>query len=77
MRWPSLLLPPGCAAPIYNNPALNGIDWREGDNAVIDDLEYSTNFHILNSLRSRGVEMRIARNENGTVSPERFEALVE
>ena len=63
----------GCGS----NIALNGIDWREGDNAVIDDLEYSTDFHILNSLRTQGVEMRIARSENGTVPPEKFEALVD
>ncbi len=63
----------GCGS----NIALNGIDWREGDNAVIDDLEYSTDFHILNSLRKQGVEMRIARSEKGAVPPEKFEALVD
>ncbi len=63
----------GCGS----NIALKGIDWRRGDNAVIDDLEFSTDFHILNSLRERGVEMRIARSDNGAVSPDQFEALVD
>jgi len=63
----------GCGS----NIALNGINWRKGDNVVIDDLEYPTDFHILNSLKKKGVEIRIARNENGTVSPKKFEALAD
>jgi len=63
----------GCGS----NIALNGIDWQQGDNAVIDDLEYPTDFHILNALRKKGVEIRIARQENGAISPETFEALTD
>jgi len=61
----------GCGS----NIALNGIEWRKGDNVVIDDLEYPTDFHILNSLKEKGVEVRIARNKRGFVSSETFEAL--
>ena len=63
----------GCGS----NIALNGIDWQRGDNAVIDDLEYPTDFHILNVLRKKGVEIRIARQENGAVTPDKFEALAD
>lgn len=63
----------GCGS----NIALNGIDWQKGDNAVIDDLEYPTDFHILNVLRKKGVEIRIARQKNGAVSPDKFEALAD
>ena len=63
----------GCGS----NIALNGIDWKKGDNAVIDDLEYPTDFHILNVLRKKGVEIRIARHENGAVSPDKFESLAD
>jgi selenocysteine lyase/cysteine desulfurase len=63
----------GCGS----NIALNGIDWQKGDNAVIDDLEYPTDFHILNVLRKKGVEIRIARQENGAVSPDKFAALAD
>ncbi len=63
----------GCGS----NIALNGIDWQKGDNAVIDDLEYPTDFHILNKLRKKGVEIRIARQKNGAVSPDKFEALAD
>jgi len=63
----------GCGS----NIALNGIDWRPGDNAVIDDLEYPTDFHILNALKRKGVEVRIARHRNGAVAPETFESLAD
>lgn len=60
-----------------SNIALNGIDWRRGDNVVTDDLEYPTDLHILNALKKKGVEVRIARNEGGAVSPEQFDALAD
>jgi len=63
----------GCGS----NLALNGIDWRQGDNAVIDDLEYPTDFHILNSLKEKGVEIRIAQNVRGFISPDSFAALTD
>jgi selenocysteine lyase/cysteine desulfurase len=63
----------GCGS----NIALNGIDWKKGDNAVIDDLEYPTDFHVLNALRQRGVEIRIARHTDGAVPPAAFEALAD
>ncbi len=63
----------GCGS----NIALNGIDWKKGDNAIIDDLQYPTDFHILNSLKKNGVEIRIARNDKGAVPPEKFEALAD
>ena len=63
----------GCGS----NIALNGINWQKGDNAVIDDLEYPTDFHILNVLKKKGVEIRIARNENGAVSPDKFDTLTD
>jgi len=63
----------GCGS----NIALNGIDWQPGDNAVVDDLEYSTDMHILNALRQKGVEIRIVRNRDGVETPEDFAALTD
>ncbi len=63
----------GCGS----NIALNGIDWRPGDNAVVDDLEYETDMHILNALRRKGVEIRIVRNRDGVETPEQFAALAD
>jgi len=59
------------------NIALNGIDWHAGDNAVVDDLEYPTDVHILNALKKRGVDVRIAKSENGAVSTDVIEELVD
>jgi len=63
----------GCGS----NIAINGIDWRQGDNAVIDDIEYPTDFHVLNALKHKGVEIRIARSKNGAVAPDAIDALVD
>ncbi|MCP4604262.1 MAG: aminotransferase class V-fold PLP-dependent enzyme [Proteobacteria bacterium] len=63
----------GCGS----NIALNGINWQQGDNVVTDNLEYPTDLHILNALNKKGVEVRIARNEGGAVSPEQFDALAD
>ena len=60
-----------------SNIALNGIEWRKGDNAIIDDLDYPTDYHVLNKLRQKGVEVRIARNEGGAVPSDKFEALAD
>jgi len=60
------------------NITLNGINWQQGDNVVTDDLCYPTDIHILNALsKKRGIEVRIARNENGSVSPDAFERLID
>jgi cysteine desulfurase/selenocysteine lyase len=63
----------GCGA----NIALNGIEWEKGDNAVVDDIDYPTDIHILNALRKKGVEVRIAKSTNGSVPLETFEPLVD
>ncbi len=63
----------GCGS----NIAVNGIDWQAGDNAVIDDLDYPTDFHVLNALKDKGVEIRIAKNDKGAVLPEIVEKLVD
>lgn len=60
-----------------SNIALNGIDWRPGDNVVVDDLEYPTDLHILNAIRRKGVDMRIVRNRDGLETPEQFAALAD
>ena len=63
----------GCGS----NIAINGMDWQRGDNVIIDDLEYPTDFHILNSLKKKGVEVRIVRHKNGYLAPENFAALAD
>ncbi len=45
----------------------NGIDWREGDNVVIPDIEFPANVYPWMNLQRRGVEVRFAKAVRGRV----------
>ena len=45
----------------------NGIDWKEGDNVVIPDIEFPANVYPWMNLKSRGVEVRFAKSVRGRV----------
>lgn len=47
----------------------NGLDWREGDNVVIADIEYPSNVYCWMNLQRRGVELRWVKNKNGRIRP--------
>jgi len=47
-----------------------GIQWRAGDNIVISNEEFPSNFIVWDALRAQGVELRIA-NISHTDNPER------
>lgn len=50
------------------NIVANSIDWKRGDNVVIDDLHYEAAFVLYRQLEARlGIELRIARNRDGVV----------
>jgi len=52
----------------------NGIGLRAGDNVVIDDLHYNTEFVLYRALEaSRGIELRIVKSRDGAVSAGDFE----
>jgi selenocysteine lyase/cysteine desulfurase len=56
------------------NVIANGIGLRPGDNVVVDDLHYSTEFVLYRALEvSRGIELRIVRNKKGVVTASDFE----
>jgi selenocysteine lyase/cysteine desulfurase len=56
------------------NVIANGIGLRPGDNVVVDDLHYSTEFVLYRALEaSRGIELRIVRNKEGAVTSSDFE----
>lgn len=49
------------------------LDLRAGDNVVIDNLHYDTTFVLYDQLaKSRGIELRIIENINGSASPDAF-----
>ena len=48
------------------NAIANGIGLKPGDNVVIDDLHYNTEFVLYRALEaSRGIELRIVKNRDG------------
>ena len=49
-----------------NNVAY-GLDWREGDNVVVADVEFQSGILPWTKLESRGVEVRIVRNRQWAI----------
>ena len=60
------------------NVVANGLEWRAGDNVVIDELHYETEFVLYRHLQeTRGVEMRVAKHRSGRLGISDFEPLVD
>ena len=60
------------------NVVAAGLDLKVGDNVVIDDLHYDTEFVLYRTLeQTKGVELRIAKHRNGVVDASDFEPLVD
>lgn len=56
------------------NVIANGVGLKAGDNVVVDDLHYSTEFVLYRALEaSRGIELRIVKNRDGAVTAADFE----
>jgi selenocysteine lyase/cysteine desulfurase len=56
------------------NVIANGVGLKAGDNVVVDDLHYSTEFVLYRALEvSRGIELRIVKNRDGAVTATDFE----
>jgi selenocysteine lyase/cysteine desulfurase len=56
------------------NVVANGVGLRPGDNVVVDDLHYTTEFVLYRALEaSRGIELRIVKNRDGAVTASDFE----
>jgi len=56
------------------NVIANGVGLKAGDNVVVDDLHYSTEFVLYRALEaSRGIELRIVKNREGVVTASDFE----
>ncbi|MEW6322718.1 MAG: aminotransferase class V-fold PLP-dependent enzyme [Acidobacteriota bacterium] len=60
------------------NLIANALALGAGDNVVIDELHYLAEFVLYKRLeQTRGVELRIARADDGAVTPAAFERLVD
>ena len=60
------------------NVVAQGLRLTAGDNVVISELHYDTEFVLYGMLqKERGVELRVARHRNGAVEARDFEPLVD
>ncbi|MGH9385912.1 MAG: aminotransferase class V-fold PLP-dependent enzyme [Vicinamibacterales bacterium] len=60
------------------NVVANALDLRSGDNVVVDDLHYETEFVLYRHLQAtRGVQLRVAKHRDGRVDVGDFEPLVD
>ncbi len=60
------------------NIVANNLDWAPGDNVVIDELHYDSEFVIYRALEARrGVELRIVKHRDGAVTAADFEPHVD
>ncbi len=60
------------------NTIAQGLDLKAGDNVVVDDLHYPTEFVLYRALEaSRGIELRIAKHRDGRVDASDFEPLID
>ena len=60
------------------NVVAQALDLKAGDNVVVDDLHYETEFVLYRHLQqTRGVELRVARHRDGRVDASDVEPLVD
>lgn len=58
------------------NIVVNALEWRPGDNVVVDELHFESSLLIYRQLAERtGVELRIAEHQEGRVTTEAIAAL--
>ena len=60
------------------NVVANALDLKAGDNVVVDDLHYETEFVLYQHLRdSKRVEFRVVKHRDGRVDAKDFEPLID
>ena len=60
------------------NIVVSALDWKAGDNIVLDELHFTTSFVLYRELEKRvGVELRIVPSRGGRARVEDFEAMVD
>jgi len=60
------------------NVIANGVGLKPGDNVVVDDLHYTSEFVLYRALEaSRGIELRIVKNRSGVVTAVDFEPFID
>lgn len=60
------------------NVVAAGLELKAGENVVIDELHYDTEFALYRTLeKTKGIELRIAKHRNGAVDATDFEPLID
>jgi selenocysteine lyase/cysteine desulfurase len=60
------------------NVIANGLDLKPGENVVIDQLHYDSEFVIYQEIaRQRGIELRIVKHRGGRAEPKDFEPFID
>jgi cysteine desulfurase/selenocysteine lyase len=60
------------------NVVAEGLDLKAGDNVVIDELHYETEFVLYRALeKSRGIQLRVVKHREGAVTAADYEPLVD
>ena len=60
------------------NVVAAGLELQAGDNVVIDELHYNTEFVLYRALeKTKGIQLRIARHRNGEVTAADLEPLID
>ena len=55
----------------------HGITWRAGDNVLVPDMEFPSNYLVWQQLSEQGVELRHIKSHNGRILPEAVEAAID
>jgi len=55
----------------------NGIDWKEGDNVIIADIEYPSNVYCWMNLERKGVNIKWLKTKEGRILVEDIESLMD
>ncbi|MBU7033419.1 MAG: aminotransferase class V-fold PLP-dependent enzyme [Theionarchaea archaeon] len=59
------------------NIATNGISFKKGDNIIINELEFPSNFYPWLALKEKGVEIRCIQIEHDRIPVENIESLID
>ena len=55
----------------------NGLEWKDGDNVILPDIEYPSNVYCWMKLAKRGVEIRWVKNRDGRILVDDIRALID
>lgn len=55
----------------------NGLDWKEGDNVIIADIEYPSNVYCWMNLKRRGVQIKWIETKSGRILVGDIERLID